>query len=170
MRLCLRSPPALPRVHRGGRPSLCVAGRHPLKKKKVLYVHSTRWGGGLHLRADAAPAPPQTLDLGQREGKRVFMVSDTPCSDGKGNPYFTTHPPQLCVNRPSLSPTYPRATPTPSSLVMQIQSAPEAQWEESAVAQPLPCWPNPTGLLGLWPEGFFISICACDRAGLECEQ
>lgn len=96
------------------------------------------------------------------------MVSDTPGSDGKESFYFTHYPKPAC-NPPYPLPSVPRASPSPA-LVMQTPSAWEARWEESAVAPPLPCRPHPAGLLGLWPEGFLISVCACDRAGLECEQ
>lgn len=67
---------------------------HALEKKPFGSPHSYR---GRLLCAVLALAQPQNFGSGaRREGERVFMVSGTSCSDGKGSPSFTPHPSPAC--------------------------------------------------------------------------
>lgn len=139
-----------------------------LKQQKSPFVPCSAKGGALCLRAVPATAQPQNSGSGARRGEgfvwyRIALAR-------MGRKVSILHPtPSLPVMRPALSRAHPESHPPQLSCYANAERR-EARWEGSAVAPPLPCWPQPAGLLGLRPEGFLISVCACDCAGLECEQ
>lgn len=86
------------------------------------------------------------------------MVSDTPCSDEKGSPYFTPHP-HACLYSALRSPLRPESHPSTSSPRFADAERGVARWEEPVVARPLPCWLRPRRAPGAVAGRFLCVLC-----------
>lgn len=141
MQLCLRSLPMLPCVHRGGRPSLCVAGRHPLKKKKKvlsLRAQLKRGGGGRGPSSQCCfrPRPSPELWIWGRE-KRRFLWYRIPLALMRREIPISQPTPTPARKPPVPRPNIPGEPPPPPALLLCKYRAPRRLGGRS-----LP-WPNP---------------------------
>lgn len=128
-------------------------------KKALLF--SAQLKGTPFVSAVLAFNQPWNFGSGtRRAGKRVLMVSDTPCSDGKGSPFFTPYPTPAC-NWSSPHPCAPGEPPGYQLFLVLRRSAGVAPWEESVVAPPRPCWLHPRRTPGSVAGRFCFYLRVC---------
>nr|KAF6282562.1 neurogranin [Myotis myotis] len=167
---------AIPRVHRRGRPTLYVAQDTHLKKKPFRSPHGYR--GRLSSLCRSRPRPaPELWIWGEERGGESFYGVWYPLLRWEGKSLLHT-PPHACLPSALRAPRRRRATPPPALLVLRTLSAGWLGGRSPLWPGPCPAGSAPDGPLGLWPEDFFLIFffffliyeCACDCAGLECEQ